>query len=145
MSKALDVAAAIKTLVQDALPGADVLGLDGRDAAPDRIGPLGRVIVRAGDPGDPEIDLSPITYNYDHTFELEIAAYQSSSRTAAQAVDDMLGAVATAIQANRTLGGLVDWLDAASPLTDDDYSEGAPVARRADATIVATYSTTRPL
>jgi hypothetical protein len=145
MSKRLDVLLAVKALVQGALPGADVLGLDGSDAAPDRVAPGGRVIVRSGDPGEPEMDLSPPSYHYEHAIPLELVAYQSGSLTNEEAIDLMLGQIAAAIEADRFLGGLVDYLEATAPLTDDDYSEAAAVPRRADATITATYSTTHPL
>lgn len=145
MSKRLDVLLAVKALVAAALPGADVLGLDGSDAAPDRVGPLGRVIVRSGDPGDPEMDLSPPVYHYEHAIPLEVIAYQTTALTSEQVVDQMLGQISAAIEANRFLGGLVDYLDAAAPPTDDDYSEAAAVPRRADAIITASYSTSHPL
>lgn len=145
MSKRLDVLAAVKALMAQALPYATVLGLDGQDAAPARVGQFGRVVVRSGDPGDPEIDLSPLTYNYQHQIPIEVAAYESGGRTSEEAVDDMLVAIGEAIEADRTLGGLVDWIDATAPTTEDIFTDGATPPKGADLLIVATYATTNPL
>ncbi len=145
MSQRLDVPIAVKALVAAALPASDVLGLDGADAAPTRIGPNGRAIVEEGDPGPAEMDLSPPTYNYQHQIPLQLAAYPSGGLTGAQVIDGMLGAIAAKITADRTLGGLVDYLDAQASGSADEQIDGAQVARIADVTIVAIYSTTHPL
>ncbi|MGI4879908.1 MAG: hypothetical protein ACRYG4_20730 [Janthinobacterium lividum] len=145
MSKRLDVLAAVKVLVQAALPGADVKGLDGSAARPTRIPPNGLAIIRSGDPGPPEVDLSPLNYNYEHAIPVEISGYQSSSRTNDEAVDDMASAIGRAVEADRTLGGLCDWLDVEAPSVDDIATEGATVAAGTTLTITASYSTPNPL
>lgn len=145
MSKRLDVLLALKALLTAAVPLTTVEGLDGNDAAPDRIPADGRIVIEAGDPGEPEIDLSPLTYNYAHAVPVTIEVGPGDGLTGEQRADAMLGAIADAIEADRFLGGLVDWLDAAAPATDDDQVEGAAVTRVAPITIVASYSTTRPL
>jgi hypothetical protein len=141
MSKRLDVLTAVKALVAAALPDAEVLGLDGDEAAPDRISAGGRVIVRSGTPGDPEVDLSPLTYHYEPEIPIEVASSTGDEDT----LDAMTGAIGRAVQADRTLGGLVDWLDATAPLTDDVYLAGATPARGAVLSIIAAYSTSDPL
>lgn len=60
-SKREQVLDAIKALVAAALPDADVKR---NLAKADRIPPGGLVIVRDGDPGDPEVMLSPLLYIY---------------------------------------------------------------------------------
>ncbi|MBQ1542336.1 MAG: hypothetical protein IIZ63_10070 [Caulobacteraceae bacterium] len=140
-SKRERVLGAIKALVVAALPYADVV----RNAdQPDEIAPGGSVIVRDGDPGEPEVDLSPATFNYQHRIALEVAAYQSGSRSREQVLDDMLGAIGDAVRADRTLGGLCDYLEAEAPSTDDLRALGAEPARWADAVIVASYATSDP-
>ncbi len=145
MSNRLDVLKGVRAMIVAALPGADVVGVDNNAEVPDRICPFGRVIIRPGDPGKPDIDLNPVSYNYQHRIPIELVAYSSDLLTPAEAIDDMLQAIGAAIEADRFLGGLVDYLDANSPLTDDLYEEGAPDAHEAAADIVATYSTTTPL
>lgn len=147
MSTRLDVLLAVKRLVEGALPGARVLGLDGDEAAPAIIPATGMVVVRSGDPGEPvEITLSPATYWYDHAIPLEVSAFASGPLTSEQALDVMLVAIGKAVAADRTLAGLCNWIDVSSAGTEDIYDErsGRP-PRGAPIMIMASYSTTNPL
>jgi hypothetical protein len=65
-TKQLQVILAVKALVAEALPDAEIRGFDGDATKPTRVGSGGCVIGTRGDPGDPEVDLSPLTYNYSH-------------------------------------------------------------------------------
>lgn len=146
MSMRLDVPLAIKALILAALPTMVVLGID--DEAPaDRIPPEGRAVVAAGDPGEPEIDLSPVTYNYQHSIPVQISALPDLDRhlTAIQVLDERIELIADAVEADRTLGGLVEYLDGASPSLDDIYTSGSATAATAELMLVATYATTKPL
>jgi hypothetical protein len=145
MTKRLQVLLAVKALIVRALPDADVQGLDSEDAAPDRIGPNGRAYIESGDPGEPEIDLSPLTYNYEHQIPVTLDGVAGNGLTAEQAVDAMVGSIADEIEADRFLGGLVTFLDATAPPGNDDYVEAASSTAGVSLTIVASYSTTRPL
>jgi hypothetical protein len=135
------VVQAVFALVQGALPFADVAR--NRDK-PNSIGPGGQVIVRDGDPGPPEIDLSPLSYNYEHRITVEIAA-PSDSRPREEALDDMLAPIGAAIAADRFLGGLCTFLDVEAPAPDDLDAPGARTTSWADLTIVASYATPGPL
>lgn len=141
-SKREQVLDAVKGLVAAALPDADVKR---NLAKPERIAPGGLVIVRDGDPGEPEVMLSPLVYIYTHRVPIEIAAYEASSQTREQVLDGMLGAIGAAVSGNRTLGGLCDFIEAEAPSTDDVETAGARAGRWADASIVAVYGTTDPL
>jgi hypothetical protein len=133
---------AIKTLVAAALPNADVKR---NLAKPERIPPGGLAIIRDGDPGEPEVILSPLIYVYTHRIPIELAAYETSSQTREQVLDNLLGAIGTAVVADRTLGGLCDFIEAEAPSTEDVETAGARPGRWADAAIVAVYGTTDPL
>ncbi len=133
---------AIKALVASTLPSAEVKrNLD----KPERIPPGGLVIVRDGDAGEPEILLSPLTYIYEHRVPIEIAAFASASLTREQALDQMLAALGEAVAADRTLGGLCEFLDTEAPTSDDLETAGAISGRWADAAIIASYATANPL
>jgi hypothetical protein len=141
-SKREQVLEAIRALVAAALPAADVKrNLE----KPERIPPGGLVIIRDGDPGEPDVLLSPLTYIFAHRVPIEIAVFNSVSLTREQALDEMLSAIGAAIAADRTLGGLCDFLDAEAPAPDDAETLGSPIARWSDAAIIATYGTTNPL
>lgn len=140
------VTEAVKALVAAALPNADVVGLTAADAKPDRIAPGGRAVVYAGDPGEPEVDLSPLTYHYSHAFPVELSAYDGADGASADAaLNAMMTAIGGAVIANRTLGGLCSFLEARAPEFDDLDHPGARPARTAEIEIVADYATSRPI
>jgi hypothetical protein len=142
VSKREQVLDAVKALLSSALPTADVRR---NLAKPERIPPGGLVVVRDGDPGEPEVMLSPLTYLYTHRIPIELAAYETSSQLPEQVLDEMLGAIGVAVSGDRTLGGLCDFIEAQAPATDDVETAGARAGRWADAAIVAVYGTPDPL
>lgn len=133
---------AVKALVEGALPGADVKR---NQTKPERIGPGGHVVIRDGDPGEPETTLSPLTYTYSHVIPVEIAAYESASMAREAVLDGMMAAVGAAVAADRTLGGLCTWLDVTAPAPDDAEAAGAEPFRWADVGVIAVYDTRTPL
>ena len=144
MSKRMDVLNALKALFSDNL-GAEVKGLDEDAAFPARVPPNGLVIVRNSHPGDPEIDLCPPAYHFEHPIAVEVAAHQSPGRSLDQAVDDILVAIGHLIEANRTLGGLCTWLDAETGSFEDIRGENTRPAGTAIIRVIASYSTSNPL
>lgn len=141
-SKREQVIGAIKSLIASALPNAEVKrNLD----KPERIPPGGLVIIRDGDPGEPDVLLSPLTYVYEHRVPIEIAAFASASLTREQAIDQMLAAIGEAVATDRTLGGLCEFLETEAPTSDDLETAGAISGRWADAAIIASYATANPL
>jgi hypothetical protein len=142
MSKREQVIAAIVALVAAALPAAKV---ERNAAKPERIPPGGLVIVRDGDPGEPEMLLSPLTYLYAHRVPIEIAARESATESREQVLDAMLAAIGAAVAADRTLGGLCEFIETEAPATADVEAAGAQAVRWADAAIVASYGTHDPL
>ncbi len=140
MSRSYDVRVALKALIVAAAPNADVLGIDKEAARPRRTAPGGLIILEAGDPGDPEVDLNPLTYWYTHPFPVSMTIAGSDGQR-----DELLGAIGAAIVADRTLGGLCDWLEAEAPLLEDISGDGTPVAKGASFNVVASYHTQDPL
>lgn len=141
-SRREEVLEALKALVAAALSGAKVAR---NSSTPSRIGPGGDVIIRDGDPGEPEVQLSPLTYTYSHRIALEVAGYDSAAQTPEQVLDGMLTTIGLAIQANRTLGGLCEWLEPDAPSTDDIDPTGSAATRWASLGVLAVYSTPNPL
>ncbi len=141
MSKKLDVLKALKLLIAVAVPKAEVIGLDGEEAAPARVPANGRIIIRTGDPGEPEIDLSPLAYNWSHRIPIEFVAIETATLTSEEALDDMLVRFGAAIADDRQLGGLCDWLGIAAPGSEDIYTDGAEPPRGAELVLTANYVT----
>lgn len=141
-SRREEVLDAIKAMIAGALPNAEVKrNLD----KPERIPPGGLVIVRDGDPGEPEVLLSPLVYVYEHRVPIAIAAFASTSLSRDEVLDQMLSSIGTAVAADRTLGGLCEFLDAEAPVSDDLETAGAVSGRWAEAAIIVAYSTPNPL
>lgn len=141
-SKREQVIDAVKMLVASALPTAEVKrNLD----KPERIPPGGLVIIRDGDPGEPDVLLSPLAYVYEHRIPIELAAFASAMLTREQVLDQMLVAIGAAVSADRTLGGLCDFLETEPPASDDLETAGALSGRWAEAAVLATYATPNPL
>jgi hypothetical protein len=128
---------ALHNLLQ-ALPATALRG----DVLPERVPAAGLLILRDGDPGEPEVTLSPLRYHYQHRTEIEVVV-QGASRDAA--FDALISSVGTALAADRTLGGLCDWIEAEAPRPVDLPVEGAASLKAAVIPVVLHYSTDDPL
>ncbi|TKZ16006.1 acyl-CoA transferase [Shimia litoralis] len=112
------------------------------EVLPERVPADGLLILRDGDPDDPEVTLSPLAYHYQHRTEIE-AVVQGADRDAA--FDALCASVGTALAADRTLGGLCDWIEAEAPRPVDLPVEGAASLKAAVIPVVLHYSTADPL
>ena len=113
------------------------------EVLPERIPPTGLIILRDGQPGEPEVTLSPLRYHYAHRAELEVIVQTVENR--ATAFDTLIAAIGTALETDRTLGGLCDWIEAEAPASVDLPVEGAVTLKAAVITVVLHYTTTGPL
>jgi hypothetical protein len=113
------------------------------EVLPERIPPAGLIILRDGQPGEPEVTLSPLRYHYQHRAELEVVVQAPNGR--ASAFDTLITAIGTVLEADRTLGGLCDWIEPEAPASVDLPVEGAVTLKAAVITIVLHYTTTGPL
>ena len=109
----------------------------------ERIPAAGLIILRDGQPGEPEMTLSPLRYHYQHRAELEVVVQVGTGR--ASAFDDLIAAIGTALEADRTLGGHCDWVEAEAPASVDLPVEGAAALKAAVIPVVLHYTTTGPL
>lgn len=109
---------------------------------PTKVPPEGLLIVRDGEVGEPEVLLSPISYVWTHQVRIEV--YTSSGNLDGH-MDDLLIAIGTALSADTTLGGLVDYMRAGAPDFDGADPEGASSLKSAVVTVTLTYETTDPL
>ena len=113
------------------------------EVLPERIPAAGLIILRDGQPGEPEVTLSPLRYHYQHRAELEVVVQAGIGR--ASAFDDLIAAIGAALEADRTLGGLCDWVEPEAPASVDVPVEGAAALKAAVITVVLHYTTTGPL
>ena len=113
------------------------------EVMPERIPPAGLIILRDGQPGEPEVTLSPLRYHYLHRAELEVIVQTPGNR--ATAFDTLIAAIGTVLATDRTLGGLCDWVEAEAPASVDLSVDGAVSLKAAVITVVLHYSTSNPL
>jgi hypothetical protein len=113
------------------------------EVLPERIPAAGLIILRDGQPGEPEVTLSPLRYHYQHRAELEVVVQAPNGR--ATAFDSLIATIGAALEADRTLGGLCDWIEPEAPASVDLPIEGAAALKAAVITVVLHYTTTGPL
>lgn len=111
---------------------------------PDRIPAGGLLILRDGDPGDPDVLLSPTLFIFNHVAEIDVLAEGAASSREAT-FDALKQSIAAALAADRTLGGLCDWAEALAPAPLEMPLEGADAIKGATVGVVLTYQTTDPL
>ena len=111
---------------------------------PETVPAGGLIILRDGDPGDPEVILSPVTYLWEHQTEIEVILQRGQDDDSV-ALDVLLMAVGTALAADRSLGGLAVWLDWGAPKTSGLAIDGAAALCGATVPVTIHYSSAAPL
>ncbi len=115
------------------------------EVLPERVPAGGLVILRDGEPGEPEVTLSPLRYHYEHRVELEVAVQGKVSADRDAAFGALTLAIGSALATDRTLGGLCDWVEAEAPRPVDLPVEGGQALKAAVIPVVLHYSTANPL
>ena len=121
-----------------ALPATALRG----EVLPERVPVAGLLILRDGEPGDPEVMLSPLRYYYRHRAEIEAVVHGTDRDTT---FDTLCASVGAVLAADRTLGGLCDWVEAEAPRPADLPIDGAASLKAAVLTVVLHYVTGDPL
>ena len=131
---------ALRGVLAGALPAADVKrNVD----VPQTVGPGGLAVLRDGDPGEPEVSLSPPLYAFEHRAELELYI---DRRDGAEAVlDALLADIGAALLADPTLGGRVDHCEPTPPTLEPLSGDGGAPLRVARLAILLIYVTASPL
>jgi hypothetical protein len=113
------------------------------EVLPERIPPAGLMILRDGNPGEPSVTLSPLTYHYQHQAELEVIVQSAASRDAL--FDALCAQVGAVLAADRTLRGFCDWVEPEAPEPVDLAIDGAAALKAGIIPITLHYSTADPL
>ncbi len=124
------------------VPGASVLR---EEVLPERVPAGGLLILRDGDPGAPEVTLSPLAYHYEHRTEIEVIVQGKTPVARATTFDTLVQAIGAVITTDRTLGGLCDWSEAQAPQPVDLPVEGAAALKAAIIPVILHYTTADPL
>ena len=111
------------------------------EVLPERVPSKGLLILRDGDPGDPEMSLSPLTYHYQHRAEVEVVV-QGGDRD--QAFDGLCAQIGQILHEDRTLGGSCDWLEVEAPQPVDLGIEGGASIKAATIPVILHYACKDP-
>ena len=128
--------AALKATLAAALPLARVRRAE---PLPDRYDPGGDVRIGDGDPGQPEVTLSPLVYTFRHAVPVVAVAQHATAATRAAMLDALLTTIGAAIAADRTLGGVVIWADVSAPEMDAEGHIGATSVGTATIIVTLVY------
>jgi len=122
------------------------IGVERNTALPERIPDGGLVVVRDGDPGDPEQALGGFaSVYYRHAMELELYAESGDQAVRDQTFDDLATAIGAALDADPTLGGLVFGMTFGRPEVMTDAVDGGPAIKTGTITLVLDYEAPSPL
>ena len=115
------------------------------EVLPEKVPTAGLVILRDGEPGEPDITLNPRTEFYAHRVELEVYVPRDPSGGGETALDQLLGAIGAALRVDETLGGLAENLTPSAPETGALAIEGAPPVLTARLVVTVEYLVSDPL
>jgi hypothetical protein len=101
------------------------------ETIPQRLPAGGLVVVRDGETVEETAILSPLAWAIEHRAEVEVTVAGATPASRAILLDALLVDVASAITADRTLGGAVEWAQPGAPDFEDVEFEGAAAARAA--------------
>ena len=115
------------------------------EVLPERIPAGGLIILRDGDPGQPEIMLSPLSYYWQHQAVLEVLVTHADATARDVALDGLFRDIAAVLATDRTLGGLCDRVMPDAPVVTTLGIDGAPSVKAATVNIELIYTTADPL
>ena len=103
------------------------------------------ITLQDGESGEPEVLLSPLTYIYEHIATIELVVNTAYAQSQGTTLDDLLMIIENLILADRTLGGLAEWIEARAPEFIQEAVEGAPAMRAANINVMMRFHTASPL
>lgn len=114
-------------------------------ALPQAVPGGGLVVLRDGEPGEPDVTLNPRTEFFSHRAEIEAYVTQPVGGGGESVLDGLLAEIGAALAADRSLGGLAENLLWSAPETSVLAIEGAAPILNARITITIEYLVSDPL
>jgi len=115
------------------------------EALPSSVPTDGLVILRDGDPGEPDVTLNPRSEFYSHRAELEVFVTQPVGGGGEGMLDALLGRIGAALATDTSLGGLAEALRCSAPEVSVLAIEGAAPILAARLTVTIEYLVSDPL
>ncbi len=114
-------------------------------ALPERVSEHAMAILRDGEMGEPEVSLSPLTYHWQHQVAIELFVANADAAARDARMDGLLTELAGLIEADRTLGGVVEYAEIGSPKFDELAPDGSSGIKACLLPVVLHYSSNGPL
>lgn len=114
-------------------------------ALPERISDHAMAILRDGEMGEPEVSLSPLTYHWQHSVAIELFVADPDASARDARLDGLLTELATLIEADRTLAGVVEYVEIGPPKFDELAPDGTSGIKACLLPVVLHYSSAGPL
>jgi hypothetical protein len=115
------------------------------EALPQIVPASGLVILRDGDPGEPDVTLNPVHLFFSHRAEIEAFVSPPAGGGGEAVLDALLREIGAALAADRSLGGLVENLTWSAPEISVLAIEGAAPILTARVIVTLEYLTADPL
>jgi hypothetical protein len=141
-SKAEQILDALKALLETV---ADAV-VECNSVLPEKIPDGGLIILRDGDPGEPEQALGGFgNAYYQHAVEVEVYLEEGDAAARDAAFDAVLQQIGVALETDPTLGGLAFGLTYGRPEPSIEPVAGAPAIKSARLSVTIDYETATPL
>ena len=114
-------------------------------ALPERVSDQAMAILRDGEMGEPEVSLSPLTYHWQHQVAIELFVADPDASTRDSRMDGLLTELATLIETDRTLAGVVEYAEIGPPKFDELAPEGTSGIKACLLPVVLHYSSSGSL
>ncbi len=113
---------------------------------PEKVPAGGLIMLRDGDPGEPERALGGFgsTY-YQHAVEIEVYVEEGDAAPRDAAFDALLQQIGAILEGDPTIGGLAFGLTYGRPEPAIEAVSGAPAIKSATLTVIVDYETSAPL
>lgn len=115
------------------------------EALPVSVPAGGLIILRDGDPGEPDVTLNPRTEYYTHRAEVEAFVTQTVGGGGEEELDALLSWLSLKLNIDRSLGGLAENLSWSAPETSVLAIDGAAPILTARITVTIEYLVSDPL
>jgi hypothetical protein len=114
-------------------------------ALPERVSDQAMAILRDGEMGEPGVSLSPLTYHWQHQVAIELFVAEPDASARDARMDGLLMELATLIDVDRTLGGVIEYAEIGPPKFDELAPDGTGGIKACLLPVVLHYSSTGPL
>ena len=125
--------------------GTSVTTVKRNAALPERIADHAMAILRDGEMGEPEVSLSPLTYHWQHQVAIELFVADPDSAARDARMDGLLTDLASLIEVDRTLGGVIEYAVIGQPKFDELAPEGTSGIKACLLPVVLHYGSSGPL